>query len=380
MENYDEHKKEIEMQKGIAYTAGLLRGDVTIKTLLESLAEGVVIINELGSIILINDRFAELTGYEKYEIMGKSLDIFLPKENIEKHNGHIKSFFSLPRNRSMGLGMDLVAKRKDNSVFPVEISLSHLKVENSKLAIAFVTDITLRKKAQDDLNNSNIELDAYAHTVAHDLNSPLFGIIGYSEMLLDPEEEIDDNTRKEILEGIVRSGRKMSNIIRELLVFATLRKDEVDITKVEMKQIIVEAKKRLRFQIDQDTSKIIIKDNIVDCLGYAPWIEEVWFNYLSNAVKYGGSPLVVEIGSEKTDSDFIKYYVKDNGDGISEELKSIMFQTKNNAKDKLTKGTGLGLPIVKSIVEKLGGYVEVESEKGKGSIMSFYLKEYTTTK
>lgn len=279
----------------------------------------------------------------------------------------------------MGLGIDLVAKRKDNSVFPIEISLSYLNVENSKLAVAFVTDITLRKKAQDDLNNRNIELDAYAHTVAHDLNSPLFGIIGYSEMLLDTEEEIDDDTRKEILEGIVQSGRKMSNIIRELLVFATLRKEEVDTTKVEMKQIIEEAQKRLRFQIDQETSKIVIKDNITDCFGYAPWIEEVWFNYLSNAVKYGGSPLVVEIGSEKTNSDFIKYYVKDNGNGISEELQSIMFQDKNNAKGKLTRGTGLGLPIVKSIVEKLGGYVEVESKKGKGSVMSFYLKEYTTT-
>lgn len=380
MENYDELNNEMDVQKRVAYTAGLLQGDVTIKRLLESLAEGVVIINELGRIILINDRFAKLTGYEKYEIMGKSLDLFLPKEIIAKHDGHIKSFFSQPRIRSMGLGMDLVAKRKDNSVFPIEISLSHLVLESSKLAIAFVTDITLRKKAQDELNNRNIELDAYAHTVAHDLNAPLFGIIGYSEMLLDSEEKIDDDSRQEILEGIVQSGRKMSNIIRELLVFATLRKEEVDITKVEMKPIIVEAQKRLRFQIDEETSKIVIKDNIANCLGYAPWIEEVWFNYLSNAVKYGGSPLVIEIGSEKTDSDFIKYYVKDNGDGISEELKSVMFQNKNSTKDKLTKGTGLGLAIVKGIIEKLGGYVEVESEMGKGSVMSFYLKENPTTK
>jgi len=109
-------------------------------------------------------------------------------------------------------------------------------------------------------------------------------------------------------------------------------------------------------------------------LGYDPWIEEVWYNYISNAIAYGGSSPVIEIGSEVQNSDFIKYFVKDNGPGLSPEFKAIVFQT-SPEKDKVAHGYGLGLSIVKSIVEKLGGYIDVESEIGNGSVFSFYLKK-----
>ncbi len=373
MENIEDYKREIEIQKKIAYSAGLLQGDITVKTLLESLAEGVVIINEAGRIVLINNRFSQLTGYTKPEVMGERLSIFLPDNAKNRHDHHIEDFFSHPQVRPMGTGMDLVAKRKDNSEFPVEISLSFLQTETDKLGIAFITDITSRKKAKDELILRNTELDAYAHTVAHDLNSPLSGIIGLSEILLDFGKEVDEETKKEFLEKIVEGGRSMSNVIKEMLVFATLKKEDVVQTKVEMKILIENVIKRLRFQLNQKEVELTINENIPDCLGYGPWVEEIWFNYISNAIKYGGSPLKIEIGGENTDSGFVKYFVKDNGPGISEDLKATVFQDNNNI-NKSMIGFGLGLPIVKSITEKLDGYLSIESGKGKGSTFYFSLK------
>ena len=118
----------------------------------------------------------------------------------------------------------------------------------------------------------------------------------------------------------------------------------------------------------------VITSQLLNCKSYSGWIEEVWYNFISNAIKYGDPKSNIEIYSTKQDDGYIKYSVKDYGDGISDELKEIIFEEKSLQKDKLTKGFGLGLSIVKKIIEKLDGFVSVESEKGKGCIFSFYLK------
>jgi PAS domain S-box-containing protein len=352
-----------------------LSGDITVKILLESLAEGVVIINEMGKIVLVNTRFSDLTGFGKQEVVGQSLNIFLPDGLHQKHDDHIARYFGQPKIRPMGVDLDLIAKRKDNTLFPVEISLSFLNTESGKLGFAFITDISSRKKAEEELKTRNQELDAYARNVAHDLNSPLLGLIGFSEFLLDYDHEVSAETRMEYLKIIAEGGRNMSNIIREMLIFATLKKQDVHQTKVFMNTILENVLSRLRFPIEQNSVVIKINEPIADCLGYAPWIEEIWFNYLSNAIKYGGTPPIIEIGSKEQPDGFIKYCVKDNGSGISDEFKAIAFNSNNPAKDKISQGFGLGLSIVKSIVEKLGGNVDVASDEGKGCTFSFSLKK-----
>ena len=366
-------EKEIEIEKKIAYTAGLLQGDVTIKTLIESLAEGVVIINEYGRIVLINKRMTELTGYSKDEIMGKNLNIIIPEIFHHKHDAHINDYFSNPRIRPMGTELDLKAKKKDMTTFPVEISLSFLNTESGMLGLAFLTDISSRKKAEEDLKRRNKELDSYAHTVAHDLNSSLTGIVGFSEILIDPDKKLSKKTRDSYLKEIALSGRKMSSIIREILIFASMKKEDLVFSKVNIKEIIDSAVKRLKFQIKESSAHIKI-ENIIDCNCYSPWMEEIWFNLISNAIKYGGNPPVIQINCE-SDADYIKYSVKDNGMGVDDDLKDIMFDENVKGKDHFSKGFGLGLSIVKRITEKLDGYITVDSEPGKGSVFSFYLKK-----
>ena len=377
MENQSNVSNELEIQKRIAYTAGLLQGDVTIKTLIGSLAEGVIFINGSGRIILINDRLSELTGYDKHEVMGQSMNIFIPDQLHEKHNSHVNAYFAQPRIRSMGIGMELIARRKDHSTFPIEISLSFLDTESGRLGIGFLTDITARKNAENELKNRNLELDAYAHTVAHDLNSSVSGIVGLSELLINPENKLSKEDFDLCLKDIAQGGRKMISIIRELLLFASMKKEDVDIGEVNMKEVIESACQRLKYQIEEKAVQIEVSKDILNCTGYSLWIEEVWLNFISNAIKYGGMPPQIKIYCSKTENGLIKYSVMDNGEGITDELKAVIFNDKDKSKDRLTKGFGLGLSIVRRIVEKLDGYVSVESEtgKGKGSVFSFYLRE-----
>ncbi len=374
MTEIEYYKKELEIQKRIAYVAGILHGDVTIKTLLETLSDGVVIVNELGRIILINDKLNEMTGFNKEDVMGQSINIFLENQLHDKHNDHIVKFFSKPSKRPMGLGMELSAIRKDKTTFPVEISLSTLKIEGGTLGIAFVTDITIRKNEEIKLKSLNKNLDAYAHTVAHDLKSSVNSIVGFSEILLEKYNSLIEEKRNKYLFEMARSGKKMSNIINELLLFSNTSAENVQFSKVDMKTIIYNAIDRLKFEIKTSSANIIIQEDIHNCIGQSAWIEEIWFNYISNAIKYGGQPPTIKIGSELVSENKVKYFVIDNGLGISNELKELIFDDKNGDRDLYTKGSGLGLSIVRRIVEKLNGTASFEQVDGIGTSFNFFMK------
>lgn len=371
----DENKlNELEIQKSIAYTAGVLQSDITIKTLFESIAEGVVIINNLGRIVLINSRFEKMSGYSKMEVMGNDLNMLINPNKHEAHKEHLNHFFSSPRIRPMGVGLELTVHRKNKKTFPVEISISFLDTESGRLGIGFITDNTERKKAIEALTKRNIELDAYAHTVAHDLKSSLNGISGFSDLLLEEEGLTNKAIRKEYIEMIARSSKKMNDVIRELLLFASIDKIDLDFKSFSMKEVIEEALSRLSYQIAQSGATISIDETIIDCKSYSPWVEEVWLNYLSNAIKYGGDSPQIKITSEKENNSFIKYSVIDNGPGIIPEKLNKIFEEKELNTLKSTKGSGLGLSIVKRIIDKLEGKVAVKSEINKGTKFSFYLK------
>lgn len=360
--------------KQIKLATDFLGENVTITTLLNSLAEGVVMINTEGIIVFVNQRIYKLTGYKEDEIIGQHLNIILPENFSAMHDQHIKNYFKEPRKRPMGYGTNLLAKRKDGTIFPIEISLSHLDSLSGKLGVAFITDITLRKKAEDELKTRNKELDQYAHTVAHNINSLLSGIIGFSEILIAAWGEFTKETELSYLERIAQNGRKLNDVVKELLLFASLKKEDIEKTSVNMRNVIDNACKRFGFQTEEQSVHINIDENIHNCLGYAKWIEEVLYNFISNAIKYGGEPPIIDITSEKLENGYIKYSVADNGEGVPDELIPVLFEEDNALKNKMIKGNGLGLSIVKRIVEKLDGYVSVESEIKKGSIFSFFLK------
>jgi len=372
----DNIEKNKEIQNEIERTAGIIQGDLTLTTLLESLAEGVVIINEQGKIILVNNRLLVLTNYQKDELVGKSLNLLVPLELHGQHAHHLKHFFKAPKIRPMGMGLNLFARKKDQTNFPIEISLSFLDTDSGRLGLAFITDITLRKGMEDELKRVNIELDKYAHTIAHNLNSSLSGMIGMSEMLLDSGHEISKEDHDLCLKEIAQGGRKMNNVIKELLMFATLKKGDVDVKKVNMFDIVHGACERLNYQIEEKNAQITMDDDLLECMGYAPWIEEVFYNFISNALKYGGDPPKIEVYSEKASEGFIKYSVKDSGQGVKSELEEVIFKENDHVKDKLSQGHGLGLSIVNRIIERLDGKLSLETEQGKGSIFSFYLKQH----
>jgi PAS domain S-box-containing protein len=148
------HEQEIKIRQQIAFASGLFQGDVTIRTLLESLVEGCVIIDNSGTILLVNTRAEQMFGYTKQELIGKPHAILIPEGFRKVHEEHESHFFTEPRIRPMGQLLDLAARRQDGSEFPVEISLSFVETINGVFVLAFVSDITLRKEYESSLQKS----------------------------------------------------------------------------------------------------------------------------------------------------------------------------------------------------------------------------------
>lgn len=219
------------------------------------------------------------------------------------------------------------------------------------------------------------ELAAYDWTVAHDLKNPLALVIGYAQILEEFGPTMPTEELQECLHSLTQSACKVRTIIDELLLASAVGSMEVEMRPLDTASIVMEAQQRLALMIAAHRAKIIMPESWPVALGYEPWVEEVWANYLSNAIKYGGQPPYVELGATEQGDGKVRFWVRDNGSGIPPGKQDRLFTSFTRLDPERTRGHGLGLSIVRRIVEKLGGQVGVESDglPGRGSVFTFSL-------
>ena len=224
------------------------------------------------------------------------------------------------------------------------------------------------------LQKQNDELNAFAHTIAHDLKNSASAVIGFAEIGMDIYRQSEDTQLQEIFNNIARGGYKINTIIRELLLLANAQSGKsIPLTPLDMTGIIREAQTRLESLIEEHHAVIITPNSLPPAMGYAAWIEEVWLNYISNAIKYGGRPPHIEIGATPQSNNQIRFWVRDNGKGLSPELQKQLFTPFERLHQTDIEGHGLGLSIVRRIVERLGGQIGMTSEAGHGCTFYFTL-------
>ncbi|GAB4540564.1 MAG: hypothetical protein Kow0063_30500 [Anaerolineae bacterium] len=224
-----------------------------------------------------------------------------------------------------------------------------------------------------ELQARNEELDAFAHTAAHDLRTPLALIISTIRVLNAQHQSSLDEDTQELLGMISRTAFRMNHIINELLLLAEVRKAKAHISRLDMASVVAGAQERLAQQIQDNQVEIKLPDTWPPALGHALWIEEVWVNYISNAIKYGGQPPRLELGATDQSNRMVRFWVRDNGPGLTPEEQARLFTPFTRLDQVRATGHGLGLSIVKRIVEKLDGEVGVESQPGQGSLFFFTL-------
>jgi signal transduction histidine kinase len=246
--------------------------------------------------------------------------------------------------------------------------------------LVLAREVTDQVQAQGQLEQQNEhlialsqELNAYAHTVAHDLKQPLTAIVGLTDLLQETTGgQVDDRTQR-IIETVGETACKMSDIVQGLLLLASTRQSEVVLRPLDMAAVVHAAQMRLARDLEAADCEPIVPDDWPQALGYAPWVESVWANYMSNALKYGGQSPRVELGAQRDEGGMVRFWVRDNGAGLDEEEQQRLFSPFSQLERSKKTGHGLGLAIVHRIVGKLGGEVGVDSRPGEGSTFWFTL-------
>lgn len=245
------------------------------------------------------------------------------------------------------------------------------------------THLALQKARQEleqknqQLMEQNRELDAFAQTVAHDLRSPLTSVFNAMALLQEFAVPSLTTDMQRVFEISINASKKMNRIIDELLLLASVRKGEIQPYAIDMRYIIKQVQQRLAHQIDDSQAEITLPNQWPRTFGHGPWVEEVWSNYISNGIKYGGKPPKLELGYDEQPDGFIRFWVKDNGAGIPLEAQAHLFTEFTRLNQNQAKGHGLGLSIVRRIMDKLDGQAGIESDGNSGCLFYFTLKGST---
>lgn len=309
-------------------------------------------------------------------IQEKSFDLVILDHFMPPMSG----FEVLGRIQALALGLPVVFVSR---LSETKIAVEAIKKGALDYAVKDNPEVFIRKIEHNlldwlHIHNEKVEqlnliadLKNYAQTVAHDLKNPLSTLKALTSLL-----SIDDNNELEITKyasAIATTVDKMRGIVDELLLMASTKKEDVEMKVLDTSKLVSNAMERLEYLIKDRAAKIHLPKSFPQALGYPAWVEEIWVNFISNALKYGGEKPIIEIEVDQLTDGRVRFWVNDHGPGVPSDRQEELFQPLTKLDYSKTNGHGLGLSIVRRIAEKLNGEVGLMSEEGKGARFYFVL-------
>jgi PAS domain S-box-containing protein len=342
------------------------------QSVLDAAPDAMVLVDESGRIALSNSPAEELFGYGREELVGEPVEILVPERFHQAHLGHRARYFASPLTRPMGIGLELWGRRKDGSEFPVEISLSPIVIDGDRLAMAAIRDVTRRRRTEKALEAANEELEAFTHSVSHDLRAPIRQIDGFTRILA---ERLGDHADPEIahyLRRVVEGTGRMGRLVDDLLNLARLGRQDVRPRPVALKGLVD--------AVIADLQPECARREIIWEVGVLPLarcdaglMRVALTNLLSNAVKYTRPRASARIEVTPIERDGLPgLCIRDNGVGFDMRYADKLFGVfqRLHPMDEF-EGTGVGLATVQRIVHKHGGRIWAEASPGEGAAFSF---------
>jgi PAS domain S-box-containing protein len=351
----------------------------------EASPSGIILVNEQGRIVLVNTHVEELFGYRREELVGKLVDILLPERFANEHPVHRAQFIAAPTARPMGAGRELFARRKDGSEFPVEIGLNPVETQEGILVLAVVVDIAARKFAEAEALQHQAQLGhlsrvavlgELAASIAHELNQPLSGIISNASagVRFIDRGDVDLREMRDLLADIVADGRRAGDVIRG--VRSMVKKGDPAWEPVNLSDLVTNVVRMLNSDAMLHSCKLetLLDPHLPAIEGDPVQLQQVLLNLVINAFDAmrdtPPSRRKVVIATGRNEDGTIRTSVRDYGIGIPEEMRERLFDHFVTTK---AEGLGLGLGIVRSIVESHGGTVAAENVDGGGARFHFTL-------
>jgi PAS domain S-box-containing protein len=341
---------------------------------LEAAPDAFVLVDTSGRVALVNSETERLFGYPRDELLGELVELLVPQRFHTGHARHRMNYFADPQTRPMGIGLELSGRRKDGSEFPVEISLSPLSIDDARLAIAAIRDVTARKRTEEALRLANSELESFTYSVSHDLRAPIRQIDGFSRILSEKLGPTDDPQIAHCLQRIQDGTRHMGRLVDDLLNLAHIGRQPLRPRAVPLDEIVREVIEDLQHDLGERSIEWRLHPlPTADC--DHGLMKVVFTNLLTNAIKYTRprSQAVIEVGQTARNGAG-GVYVKDNGVGFDMQYADKLFGVFQRLhRPEEFEGTGVGLATVQRIVHKHGGEIWADAVPDGGATFSFTL-------
>jgi PAS domain S-box-containing protein len=346
------------------------RAEEQFRLAVEASPSGMLMVDERGSILLVNAQIEQQFGYSREELLGQPVEMLLPAALRARHCEQRTAFFAHPEPRQMGKGRDLFGLRKDGREIPVEIGLNPIRTAEGLRVLASVVDITERKKIEERLRQTErvAELGTLASGMAHEIGTPMNVILGRAEFLM---RKTGDDTIKKGLGTIVTQVERITKIMNQLLTFARRRPSELgplELRKTieDSLEILQERLRAHRVQVETDFTR-----QVPNVHADPDQMSQVLLNLFINAVHAMPDGGTLRVGLTEAGGQAV-LTITDTGCGISKEDLSKIFAPFFTTKE-VGKGTGLGLTVVQGIIQEHGGTIAVDSEPGKGTTFTITL-------
>jgi|GEM_PF-6206642 len=364
----------------LKYDLFVINPAIIAENIVKTIPDALFLINTDKNIIVANFASLDLLGYKEVELIDKSIYIIFDKNEYHKVENLINN--KLNKNNIIN-NFETFLKNKNNKKIPVSLSLSIIKYnEEIRGVILVCRDISEIKKAQMFLKNKteqleivNEELESFVYSVSHDLRVPLRHISAFSELLKKESGNKLNSNASKYLDNILDSIDYMKNLIEDLLNLSRISRSKLRYINTNFNDLIDEI--RIGFNNDNIDNEIkwIVKDlHPISC--DRNLIKQVFINLIGNAIKFSknNDTIIIEIGCDKKNGEEIVYYVKDNGIGFDMKYANKIFNVFHRLhSEKEFDGTGIGLAIVKRIINSHKGKIWAESIKNKGSVFYFNL-------
>ncbi len=366
-------------EEALAVQADHLReSEARVRAIVETAAEGIIVIGEQGMIDRFNPAAERMFGYTEAEVAGKNISMLMPSPHREEHDGYLARYLKTGEKRIVGIGREVMGMRKDGVIFPMDLAVSEVRLADHRMFTGIVRDVTERKQVEErqtrlvhELESANEELRNFAYVVSHDLKAPLRAISSLADWVVTDYADKLDDEGKDHMRLLLSRVRRMDGLIDGILQYSRVGRVKEAGVAVDLDQLVHEV---IDLLSPPPNIAITIDNPLPTVVAERTRLQQVFQNLLSNAIKYmDKAEGNIRIGCVAAGNKW-KLSVSDNGPGIEERYFEKIFQLfQTLAPRDRVESTGVGLALVKKIVEMYDGEIWVESKVGEGSTFFFTL-------
>jgi two-component system sensor kinase FixL len=343
----------------------LRNSEATLRAILDTCVDGIITVNEQGSVLSFNPAAVRIFGYRPEEVLGRDVNILMPDPYKGLHPGYLRRYLKTQEPRIIGTGREVVGRRQDGATFPLYLAVSAVSLSGNRMFTGIVRDLTDFKRMQNEIIQAQklAAIGEMAASVGHEIKNPLAGISGAIEILKDTLS--DEDSRRQVMDDILTEVQRLDNTVRDLLAFSKPWNPDTQLCNPQ--EIVERVSDSFREKEDLNDLEFVFNGDCNTTVRIDPWLfEKVLWNLLDNASDAMSGTGEIQFAFEETPG-FLTLTVRDSGHGVPPEHQDDVFRPFFTTK---SRGTGLGLAICKKIMDAHGGTISLFSIPQKGTKVS----------